>query len=277
VATSADSDVSAASPSCLVKQVSIYTKGSALDQEHTISVSRRTVRLALAFAVVLAVLAPVAVVAAGGTSVDDDTSIFEEDIEWLVANAITSGCGTDTYCPEGNVTRGQMAAFMRRLAPKKVVDATTAVTADSATTADHATTADNATTADSADTAANATNASQLEGLNSTEYALGLIGFDSSNTSQTVAVGADVTMASVELDIPRRCSLLQTETVEVLGSAAAATTGRPVLVTGSHSSVSTPSSTAIPGYRSTSLTTNHGLRTRPNGSSRSAPVCTHSN
>ena len=148
VTAPANSDVSAASPSCLVEQVSIYTKGSTLDQQHTISVSRRTVRLALAFAVVLAVLAPVAVIAAGGTFVDDDTSIFEDDIEWLVANAVTSGCGADTYCPEDNVTRGQMAAFMRRLATKKVVDAATAVTADSATTADSAAEADNADTVD---------------------------------------------------------------------------------------------------------------------------------
>lgn len=90
-----------------------------------ITLSRRTVRLALALAVVLAVLAPVAVIAAGGTFTDDDSSIFEQDIEWMAANGITSGCGPDMYCPEDNVTRGQMAAFMKRLATKQVVDAGT--------------------------------------------------------------------------------------------------------------------------------------------------------
>ena len=105
-----------------------------MEKESTISVSRRTVRLALAFAVVLAVLAPVAVIAAGGTFVDDDNSIFEAEIEWMAANGITSACGPDTYCPNSNVTRGEMAAFMKRLATKKVVNAATAVTADNATT-----------------------------------------------------------------------------------------------------------------------------------------------
>ncbi|MDX2344608.1 MAG: S-layer homology domain-containing protein [Acidimicrobiia bacterium] len=106
-----------------------------MKENSTSGVLGRKPRLALAFAVVLAVMAPVAVIAAGGTFVDDDTSIFEGDIEWMAANGITSGCGPDTYCPEDNVTRGQMAAFMKRLATKKVVDAATAVTADSATTA----------------------------------------------------------------------------------------------------------------------------------------------
>ncbi len=109
-----------------------------MKENSTSSVMGRKLRLALAFVVVLAVMAPVAVIAAGGTFVDDDTSIFEGDIEWMAANGITSGCGPDTYCPEDNVTRGQMAAFMKRLATKKVVDAATAVTADSAATAEDA-------------------------------------------------------------------------------------------------------------------------------------------
>jgi hypothetical protein len=36
------------------------------------------------------------------------------------------------YCPEDNVTRGQMAAFMRRLGENQVVDAATAVVAGTA-------------------------------------------------------------------------------------------------------------------------------------------------
>ena len=121
-----------------------------MDHQFSFSVSRRKLRLMLAMAVAVAVLAPVAVIAAGGTFVDDDSSIFEGNIEWLVANGITSGCGPDTYCPEDNVTRGQMAAFMQRLATKKVVDAATAISADTATTADTAISADTATTADTA-------------------------------------------------------------------------------------------------------------------------------
>ena len=64
-------------------------------------------------------LVPVAVFAAGGPFTDDDGSVFERDIEWLAANGITFGCNpptNDNYCPNGNVTRGQMAAFLHRLA-----------------------------------------------------------------------------------------------------------------------------------------------------------------
>jgi hypothetical protein len=56
-------------------------------------------------------------------------------------NNVTKGCNppaNDKYCPGTTVTREQMAAFMRRLAVNKVVDAKTAVTADTATTANNA-------------------------------------------------------------------------------------------------------------------------------------------
>ena len=35
-------------------------------------------------------------------------------IKQLVAEGITAGCGTDTYCPESPVTRAQMAVFLVR-------------------------------------------------------------------------------------------------------------------------------------------------------------------
>ena len=56
-----------------------------------------------------------------------DSSIFVDDINWMKTAGITNGCnsaGTE-YCPEDNVTRQQMAAFMHRLAAKRVVDAGT--------------------------------------------------------------------------------------------------------------------------------------------------------
>jgi hypothetical protein len=46
--------------------------------------------------------------------VDDDGSIFEDDINRLAAFDITEGCGPDSFCPDSEVTRGQMAAFIRR-------------------------------------------------------------------------------------------------------------------------------------------------------------------
>ncbi len=49
--------------------------------------------------------------------VDDDTSIFEADIEKLATAGITKGCDppvNDRFCPDDPVTRGQMAAFLTR-------------------------------------------------------------------------------------------------------------------------------------------------------------------
>ncbi|MDP3983898.1 MAG: S8 family serine peptidase [Acidimicrobiia bacterium] len=49
--------------------------------------------------------------------VDDNSSTFEADIEWLGATGVTKGCNppaNDRYCPNDTVTRGQMAAFLHR-------------------------------------------------------------------------------------------------------------------------------------------------------------------
>lgn len=45
---------------------------------------------------------------------DDDGNKHEGNINRLAASKITSGCGTDRFCPNGTVTRGQMAAFIKR-------------------------------------------------------------------------------------------------------------------------------------------------------------------
>ncbi|MDJ0925258.1 MAG: S-layer homology domain-containing protein [Acidimicrobiia bacterium] len=53
----------------------------------------------------------------GDTFSDDDDSVFEDDIEALANSGITRGCNppiNDRYCPDNNVTRGQMAAFLVR-------------------------------------------------------------------------------------------------------------------------------------------------------------------
>ena len=44
---------------------------------------------------------------------------FHDDISWLADEGITRGCNppaNDEYCPDEDVTRGQMAAFIRRYA-----------------------------------------------------------------------------------------------------------------------------------------------------------------
>jgi hypothetical protein len=46
---------------------------------------------------------------------DDDGHPFEADINRLAAAGITSGCGADEFCPDGLVSRGQMASFLSRV------------------------------------------------------------------------------------------------------------------------------------------------------------------
>ena len=49
--------------------------------------------------------------------VDDEGSIFENAINKIAEAGITEGCNPpakDMYCPTDKVTRGQMAAFIKR-------------------------------------------------------------------------------------------------------------------------------------------------------------------
>ena len=53
----------------------------------------------------------------GGTFRDDDGNAHEGAIEAIAAVGITKGCNppdNDMFCPNGAVTRGQMAAFLHR-------------------------------------------------------------------------------------------------------------------------------------------------------------------
>ncbi len=50
----------------------------------------------------------------GITFTDTGNSVFAADIQWLADTGITKGCAADKFCPEANVTRGEMAAFFRR-------------------------------------------------------------------------------------------------------------------------------------------------------------------
>lgn len=53
----------------------------------------------------------------GGTFWDDDGNTHEAQIEAIAAARITFGCDDDLYCPGQAVTRGQMAAFLKRAFP----------------------------------------------------------------------------------------------------------------------------------------------------------------
>ncbi len=94
---------------------------------------RRKVRMAVVIAITAAFVAPTAVWAADRFTDVPDTNVFHSDITWLADAGVTLGCNppdNTLYCPSDNVTREQMAAFMRRLAENQVVDAATAVDAD---------------------------------------------------------------------------------------------------------------------------------------------------
>jgi GH25 family lysozyme M1 (1,4-beta-N-acetylmuramidase) len=45
---------------------------------------------------------------------DISSSKFEDDIAWLFAEGITTGCSATAYCPNVKVSRGQMATFLAR-------------------------------------------------------------------------------------------------------------------------------------------------------------------
>jgi len=52
-----------------------------------------------------------------GTFRDDDFSVHQANIEFIAELGITKGCNppvNDMYCPERKITRGEMAAFLRR-------------------------------------------------------------------------------------------------------------------------------------------------------------------
>ncbi len=77
------------------------------------------VQLALAFVLVAmgSMMADGDELPPGGTFIDDNGSVHEANIEGFVAAGLTSGCNppwSDRYCPNQPVTRGQMAAFLRR-------------------------------------------------------------------------------------------------------------------------------------------------------------------
>lgn len=76
-------------------------------------------KILLPTALVLAVLTiPVAVAVGSHRFTDVPTGhVFHDDISWLADQGITRGCNPPAnteFCPDDPVTRGQMAAFMRR-------------------------------------------------------------------------------------------------------------------------------------------------------------------
>ena len=76
---------------------------------------RTALMFALAGLVGALVAVPIAVYASHQFTDVPNTNPFHADIDWLADAGVTKGCGGSSYCPKDNVTREQMAAFMRRL------------------------------------------------------------------------------------------------------------------------------------------------------------------
>lgn len=67
--------------------------------------------------VLLSIGTALAALPPGGTFQDDNQNIHEPNIEAIAAEGITRGCNPPSntlYCPTGDVSRGQMAAFLNR-------------------------------------------------------------------------------------------------------------------------------------------------------------------
>jgi hypothetical protein len=75
--------------------------------------SRRRSLLVSALLALVAVM-PMTVIASDEFTDVPDSHLFHDDINWIYSRRITTGCGGLNFCPDANVTRGQMAAFMRR-------------------------------------------------------------------------------------------------------------------------------------------------------------------
>lgn len=89
------------------------------DRTITFRVPARWVRTILIVGVTALIVAPLTAVATHSFTDVPDSNTFHADIEWLKDSGVTRGCNPPAnteYCPDDNVTRGQMAAFMRRLA-----------------------------------------------------------------------------------------------------------------------------------------------------------------
>lgn len=88
-----------------------------MSDTHSGRARRRVTTIAATLAMIIGV--PVAVIAAHSFIDVPDSNQFHGSISWMKENGITIGCNPPAnteFCPEDNVTREQMASFMRRLA-----------------------------------------------------------------------------------------------------------------------------------------------------------------
>jgi len=91
-----------------------------------VRIPRRWIRTAIVVVSTALVVAPLTAIASHSFTDVPDGNVFHADIQWLKDAGVTLGCNPPTntrFCPSDSVTREQMAAFMKRLADNRVVDA----------------------------------------------------------------------------------------------------------------------------------------------------------
>jgi hypothetical protein len=96
------------------------------DKSFNIRVPKKWARVAMIIMVTALIVAPLTAIASHSFTDVPDSNTFHEDIAWLADADVTKGCNPPAntqFCPNDEVTRGQMAAFLRRLAENQVVDA----------------------------------------------------------------------------------------------------------------------------------------------------------
>jgi len=110
------------------------------DKSFTVRVPKRWVRIAMIVGVTALIVAPLTAIASHSFTDVPDSNTFHDDIAWLADADVTKGCnpaqGNTQFCPEDEVTRGQMAAFMRRFAQYIDAEDGTPAQADDADTVD---------------------------------------------------------------------------------------------------------------------------------------------
>ena len=93
---------------------------------------RTALMFALAGMVGGLVATPIAVYATHVFTDVSDSAFYSNSVTWMKDNGITVGCNPPAntkYCPNDNLTRGEMAVLMKRLSENEIVDAATAVNA----------------------------------------------------------------------------------------------------------------------------------------------------
>ena len=167
------------------------------NKSYHVRIPKRWARVTLIIATTALIVAPLTAIASHSFTDVPDTNTFHADIAWLADAGVTKGCNPPAnteFCPNDNVSRGQMSAFMRRFA--QYIDAEDGTPGQ----------ADNATTADSATTAASADNADKLDGLDSTDLQTTAY---SARTETFVDVPASSTVDVMTLDLPAGSYLIQ--------------------------------------------------------------------